>query len=180
MSGNLQNKYENEAIAKLKEEFEIKNLMAIPKVEKVVLNMGLAEALSSKDVMEKAIDQLSTIAGQRPRITKAKKAISTFKLREGDQIGLMVTLRGKMAWNFLEKLIAVVMPRMRDFRGLSENKFDRVGNYSLGITEQILFPEIDYAKIDKIRGLVATIVIKNSDQKKSKRLMELLGVPFAR
>lgn len=175
---NLQEKYQKESLPKLKEEFGLKNDLAAPTIEKIVLNMGLAEAMGSQDVLEKAGEQLSTIAGQKPKVTTAKKAISTFKLRQGDKIGLMVTLRSKKAWNFLEKLINIVLPRMRDFRGLSEGNFDKAGNYSLGITEQILFPEVDYAKIDKIRGLVITIVIKNSDQQKSKKLMELLGAPF--
>lgn len=175
---NLKDKYKKETLPKLKEEFDLKNDLAAPYLEKIVLNMGLSEALGSKDVLEKAIDQLSTIAGQRAKITTAKKAISSFKLREGDKIGVKVTLRKKKAWDFLEKLVNIVMPRMRDFRGLSELKFDKAGNYSLGLTEQILFPEIDYAKVDRIRGLVITLVIKNSDSAKSKRLMELLGVPF--
>ncbi|OGD86407.1 50S ribosomal protein L5 [Candidatus Curtissbacteria bacterium RIFCSPHIGHO2_01_FULL_41_11] len=175
---NLQTKYKQEIMPKLKQEFNLKNDLAIPYVEKVVVNMGIAEAKDNKDILTKVDEQLATITGQKPKITRAKAAISTFKLREKDPIGMMVTLRGKKAWIFLEKLIAIVMPRMRDFRGLQTNKFDKMGNYSLGITEQILFPEIDYAKIDKIRGLVVSIVIKNSDPEKSKKLMELLGVPF--
>ncbi|HSX19095.1 MAG TPA: 50S ribosomal protein L5 [Candidatus Saccharimonadales bacterium] len=175
---NIVDKYKKEVMPKLKEEFSLKNDMAVPYIEKIVLNMGLAEASSSKDVLEKATDQLATIAGQKPRITTAKKAISSFKLREGDKIGLMVTLRDKKAWSFMQKFVAIVMPRMRDFRGLNETKFDKAGNYSIGITEQILFPEIDYSKIDKIRGLVISFVIKKSDPAKSKRFMELLGVPF--
>lgn len=167
-----------EALAKIKEEFQLKNDLAAPYIEKIVLNMGLAEAMSNKETLQKARDQLATISGQKPKITTAKKAIAAFKLREGDQIGLAVTLRKNKAWSFLEKFIKVVMPRMRDFRGLSETNFDKAGNYSLGITEQILFPEIDYSKIDKIRGLVITFVIKNSNPQKSKKLLELLGAPF--
>jgi large subunit ribosomal protein L5 len=174
----LQEKYKKEALPKLKEEFGFTNDLAAPIIEKIVLNMGLAEAASSKEVLEKATDQLGTIAGQKPKVTRAKKAISSFKLRQDDQIGLMVTLRKKKAWNFLEKFINIVMPRMRDFRGLSQTNFDKDGNFSLGISEQILFPEIDYSKIDKIRGLVITLRIKNSNQEKSKKLLELLGVPF--
>ena len=171
-------KYKEEIIPKLKEEFKITNELALPIIEKVVLNMGVAEAKDTKEIITKVQEQLATIAGQKPKVTRAKAAISTFKLRENDPIGIMVTLRGKKAWDFLEKLIAIVMPRMRDFRGLPTSKFDRFGNYSLGITEQILFPEIDYAKIDKVRGLVASIVIKNGSPEKSKKFMELLGVPF--
>ena len=170
--------YLDEVTPKLKEEFDLKNNLALPKLEKIVLNMGVAEGINSKDVLEKVKEQLSQIAGQRPRITLAKKAISTFKLKKNDPIGVMVTLRGKRAWQFLEKFIKIVLPRMRDFRGLPDSKFDKFGNYSLGIAEQILFPEVDYSKIDKLRGLVLTIVIKNSDPKKSKKMLELLGAPF--
>lgn len=177
---NLFDKYQKEAVPKLKEEFSLKNNLALPRIEKVVVNMGLADALSSKDVFDKTMEQLAQITGQKPQRTKARESISNFKLRKGDPIGLRVTLRGKKAWNFFEKLIAIVLPRMRDFRGVPETKFDKAGNYSLGITEQIIFPEIDYSKVDKIRGLVTTVVVKNSDKEKSKRLFELLGVPFRR
>ena len=175
---SLYQKYQEEVLPKLKEEFGISNNLASPKIEKIVLNAGVAEAISAKDVLEKVKEQLSTISGQMPRITLAKKSISAFKLKEKDAIGVMVTLRGKRAWNFLERFIAIVIPRIRDFRGLSKEKFDRAGNYSIGLSEQILFPEIDYAKIDKIRGLVITVVIKNSDTQKSQKLLELLGAPF--
>ena len=174
---NLLSKYK-ESRPKLKEEFGLKNELAAPTLEKIVLNASVVDAISNKEILEKVKDQLATISGQRPRVTLARKSISSFKLKKNDQIGVMVTLRRKRAWHFLEKLISVVLPRMRDFRGLDETKFDRFGNYSLGIREQILFPEIDYAKIDKIRGLVVTIVIKNSDQEKSQKFLELLGVPF--
>ncbi len=177
---NLFTKYQKEIIPKLKEEFNLKNDLKAPNIAKIVLNMGVADALSSKDILEKMKDQLAQIAAQKPATTKARESISNFKLRKGDAIGLMVTLRGKKAWHFLEKLISIVLPRMRDFRGVSDTKFDKAGNYSLGITEQILFAEIDYSKVDKIRGLVTTIVVKNSDPAKSKRLFELLGVPFSK
>ena len=170
--------YNNEVVKKLKEEFKITNDLAVPKIEKIVINTSIVDALSNKEVVEKAGAQIADIAGQKPRLTRAKQAISNFKLRKGDPIGLMVTLRNKKAWFFLEKLIAIVAPRMRDFRGVSEIKFDKFGNYNLGITEQILFSEIDYAKIEKIRGLVVTIVVKNSNPQMSKKLLELLGLPF--
>lgn len=170
--------YRNEAMPTMMKEFGQKNKHALPKIEKIVLNTGAAEAISSKDVLEKIKEQMAIIAGQAPRVTLAKKSISTFKLKQKDPIGVMVTLRGIKAWDFLEKFANIVAPRIRDFRGLSEEKFDHMGNYSLGITEQILFPEIDYSKIDKIRGLVITFVIKNSDKDKSKKLMELLGLRF--
>ncbi|MDP2632219.1 MAG: 50S ribosomal protein L5 [Candidatus Curtissbacteria bacterium] len=178
MMTNLQTKYQNEIMPKLKDEFDIKNNLAIPSIEKIVINMGMAEAKDNKDVIVKVDEQLATIAGQKPKITRAKEAISTFKLRENDPIGMMVTLRGKKAWTFLEKLTALVLPRIRDFRGLSTSTFDKRGNFNMGMTEQILFPEIDYAKIDKVRGLVVSIVVKNSNPEKSKKLLELLGMPF--
>ena len=175
---SLQMKYKEEVLPKLKEEFDLKNDLSCPRLEKIVVNMGLADSLANKEVLQKASQQLATITGQKPKVTQAHAAISNFKLRKGDQIGAMVTLRGKRAWHFLEKLIGIIMPRMRDFRGLSENKFDNASNYSLGLAEQILFPQIDYSKIDKVRGLVVTIVIKNSNKNKSKRFLELLGAPF--
>ncbi len=175
---SLYKKYQDEALPKLKEEFGIKNSLAAPRIEKVVLNIGVAEAITAKDVLDKVKAQLATITGQMPRVTLAKKSISSFKLKEKDPIGVMVTLRGKKAWNFLERFFAVVLPRIRDFRGLPKEKFDHAGNYSLGLAEQILFPEIDYSKIDKIRGLVVTIVVKNSQKGKSERLLELLGARF--
>ncbi len=177
---SLFGRYKDEIVPKLQEEFNLGNSLSLPTIEKIVLNMGLAEALSNKDVLEKAKEQLATIAGQRPVVRKARKSISSFKLIEGDPIGVMVTLRGKRAWQFLEKFIAIVIPRVRDFRGLLLSKFDQSGNYSLGLTEQIIFPEVDYSKIDKARGLVVTIAVKNSNKQKSHRLFELLGIPFSK
>lgn len=174
----LKEKYQKEALPKLKEEFGLKNDLSCPTLEKIVLNMGLADALTNKDVIVSAKSQLAQIAGQIPKVTCAKAAISNFKLRAGDPIGVMVTLRGKRAWSFLTKLASIVLPRMRDFRGLDSSKFDKFGNYNLGLEEQILFPQIDYSKIDKIRGLVVSIVFANSSPEKSKKLMELLGFPF--
>ena len=175
---NLNKRYQEEALPKLKEEFGLSNDLAAPRIEKIVINTSAAEAISNKEVLEKIKDQLAAIAGQKPAARLAKKSISSFKLKEKDPIGVMVTLRGKKAWYFLEKLIRIVIPRMRDFRGLAPSSFDMFGNYSLGIDEQILFPEIGYSKIDKIRGLVITIVIRNSNMQKSQRLFELLGIPF--
>ena len=170
--------YQNEIVPKLKEEFKSTNDMALPKVVKVVVNVGAAEALTSKDVLDKIKEQIATITGQAPRITLAKKSISTFKLKEKDPIGVMVTLRNQKAWNFLETLAKIVAPRIRDFRGLSDEKFDAKGNYSFGMTEQSLFPQLEYSKIDKTRGLVITVVIQNGSPEKSKILLELLGLPF--
>jgi len=171
-------KYQKEVVPKLKEEFNLKNDLALPVLEKIVINAGIADAITNKEVIDKVKDQLAAISGQKPKVTKAKKAISSFKLKQGDIIGMAVTLRGKRAWHFLEKLISIVLPRMRDFRGVNQSKFDKFGNYTFGFTEQIIFPEIDYSKIDKIRGLSATIVVKKSDIEKSKRFFELLGLPL--
>lgn len=175
---SLLDKYTKETGPQLMKEFNISNPHSTPIISKVVLNVGAAEALSDKGVLEKIKDQLASISGQAPRVTLAKKSISTFKLRAKDPIGVMVTLRGKKAWDFLEKLAFIVMPRMRDFRGLPISKFDRFGNYNYGITEQIIFPEIEYSKVDKVRGLVVSVIIKNSNPEKSKRLLELLGFKF--
>ena len=175
---NILSIYNKEIVPKLKEEFKISNTLEIPRIEKVVINIGAAESLTAKDVLEKIKEQLAIISGQKPKITIAKKSISTFKLKQNDQIGAMVTLRGKKAWDFLDKFITIVIPRIRDFRGLSRDKFDNSGNYSLGIAEQSIFPHLEYSKIDKARGLVVTIVIKNGSKEKSPRLFELLGLPF--
>src|SRR3989344_4102952 len=175
---NLNIKYREEIIPKLKEEFKIKNELALPCIEKIVINVSAAEALQNKEVLAKIKEQLAIISGHAPTITLAKKSISTFKLKAKDPIGVMVTLRGKKAWDFLEKLIYIVIPRIRDFRGMQDDKFDRMGNYSFGITEQTLFPYLDYSKVDKVRGMVVTIVVKKSDPKKSKRMLEFLGMPF--
>ncbi len=177
---SLQSTYKDTVAPTLMGEFGVKNIFALPRIEKVVINVGAAEALSSKEVLAKIKEQIAVIAGQEPRVTEAKKSISTFKLKEGDPIGVMVTLRGKKAWDFLDKFGKIVAPRIRDFRGLPDDKFDAHGNYSFGMTEQILFPQIDYSKVDKVRGLVFTIVIKNSNREKSKRLLELLGLPFVK
>lgn len=176
--GNLYSKFQEEVMPKLKEEFELANNLSMPKIEKVVINMGMADALTGKDVIDKVTEQMSLISGQKPKLTKAKKAISSFKLKQGDIIGAKVTLRGKRAWQFLEKFISVAIPRLRDFRGISPSNFDKYGNYTFGLSEQIIFPEIDYAKIDKIRGLMVTISIKNTNPEKSRRLLELLGLPL--
>lgn len=175
---NLNIKYREEVVPKLKEEFGIKNELALPSIEKIVVNVGAAEALQNKEVLGKIKEQLAIISGHAPTITLAKKSISTFKLKAKDPIGVMVTLRGKKAWDFLEKLINIVIPRIRDFRGMHDNKFDKIGNYSFGLAEQTLFPYLEYSKVDKVRGLVISIVVKKSDPEKTKKMFELLGVPF--
>lgn len=175
---NLQKKYQQQVMPKLKEEFNVKNSLALPFIEKVVVNAGTSDALQNREVLPKVKEYLAQITGQMPKITSAKKSISSFKLRAGDQIGAVVTLRGKKAWDFLEKLISVVAPRMRDFRGMPDDKFDNAGNYSLGFVEHTIFPGVDLSKVDKPRGLVVSIVVKKSDKQKSKRMLELLGLPF--
>ena len=154
------------------------NGMAVPKIARVVVNVGLKEAAHDKGVLEKTVEQMTTISGQKPKVTRAKKSIANFKLREGDPVGVMVTLRGKRMYDFLMKLINIVLPRVRDFQGVSTQAFDRAGNYTLGLTEQIVFPEIDYAKVDKIRGLEITIVTNAGDAKIARRMLELIGMPF--
>lgn len=149
-----------------------------PKITKVVLNIGLKEAVTDKGVLAKASDQLAAIAGQKPKVTRAKISIANFKVRQGDPVGLTVTLRGKRMQDFVTKLITIVLPRVRDFHGVPGTAFDKKGNYTLGFTEQIVFPEIDYAKIDKIRGLEVTLVTSATNPEQSRKLLELLGIPF--
>jgi large subunit ribosomal protein L5 len=175
---NLQERYQQDIREKLQKEFGLDNLLAVPKVKKVVISMGLGEATQDKKIIEKAAEDLTAITGQKPKVTKARQSISTFKLRKGEPIGLMVNLRGKRMYNFLEKLFRIVLPRLRDFKGLSKKGFDGRGNYSLGIKEQIVFPEVDYAKIDKIRGLEVTIVTNSKDNQQAERLLAELGMPF--
>jgi len=175
---NLEEKYRQEIRPKLTKEFALTNVLAVPSVVKVVLNIGLGQASQDKNLIDKAAEDLKTITGQKPRVNKARLAIDGFKIRKNDPIGLMVTLRGKRMYDFLEKLVKIVLPRLRDFKGVSNSGFDGRGNYNLGLSEQIVFPEIDYAKIDKIRGLQVTIVTNARDNQKAKRLLEELGVPF--
>lgn len=170
--------YMNECVPSLKEEFGYQNAMEIPQIRKIVLNMGLGEAVQNPKIVEGAAEELTSISGQKAVITKAKKSIATFKLREGMPIGCRVTLRGDRMYDFLSKLVNIALPRVRDFRGLSPKAFDGRGNYSLGITEQIIFPEIDYDKIDKIKGLNITIVTSAKTDEEGRALLRLLGMPF--
>ena len=176
--GTLKDMYINECVPALKEEFGYSNAMQIPQVKKIVLNMGLGEAVQNPKIVDGAAEELGRIAGQKAIITKAKKSIATFKLREGMPIGCCVTLRGDKMYDFLSKLVNIALPRVRDFRGLSPKGFDRRGNYSMGVTEQIIFPEIDYDKIDKIKGLNITIVTSANTDKEGFSLLKNLGMPF--
>lgn len=174
----LKERYEKEIAPKLQEQFGFKNPYEIPRLEKIVLNMGLGEAIQNMKIMDTAVEELKAIAGQKPVITRAKKSIAAFKLREGMPIGCMVTLRRQRMWDFLNKLVNIALPRVRDFRGISGKAFDGNGNYSLGIKEHIIFPEIDYDKIDKIKGLNVSIVTSATTDEEGKALLKLLGMPF--
>lgn len=174
----LQQHYLEVVVPALKQEFGYTNTMAVPKITKVVVNIGLKEAAHDKGVLERASEQLGIITGQKAKITRAKTSIANFKLREGDPVGLTVTLRGPRMYDFMTKLFQIVLPRVRDFQGVSTTAFDRAGNYTLGLSEQIVFPEIDYSKIDKIRGLEITFVNSAGEIPAAKRLLELMGMPY--
>ena len=174
----LKDKYTNEVQAKLGEEYGIKNRYALPKVEKIVLSVGLGEAKDDQGVLDKVIQYFTAISGQKPVTTYAKKSIAAFKVTKGQPVGVMVTLRGGKMYSFLDKLINIVLPKVRDFKGISETAFDSMGNLNLGIREQIIFPEVDYKTVDKTRGLGVTIVTTSTDQQQGKKLLELLGIPF--
>lgn len=176
----LKDKYLNDAKPKLKEEFKLLNDMAVPGIKKVVVNMGIAEAKDNAGVLDKAKINLASISGQQPVVTKAKKSIAAFKLAAGNPIGLKVTLRGDKMYIFLDKLINIVLPKVRDFRGVSTDGFDGQGNYNLGLREQIIFPEVDYKNVDKPRGMQITITTSAPDKEQGKRLLELIGMPFTK
>lgn len=175
---DLKDKFKKEVAKKLKEELGIKNPMAVPMLSKIVVNMGVKDVLSDKKNLEKASLVLSQITGQKPKITKAKKSISSFKLREGEEIGLMVTLRGKRMYDFFEKLVKVVLPRLRDFHGIKKTSFDKHGNYSFGFSEYTVFTEIDQGKVDKIQGLEVSIVTTAINDDHGYALLKILGMPF--
>ena len=174
----LKSEYFNQVVPEMMKEFSFTNKLKTPIVEKVVVNIGLGEALSSSNVIEAAKNDLQLITGQRPIEKKAKKSVANFKLREGQVIGLSVTLRSNNMWYFLDRLLNIALPRVRDFRGVSNKSFDGNGNYSLGLSEQVMFPEIDYNEIDKLRGLQINIVTTTYNDSESKKLLELLGMPF--
>lgn len=162
----------------LQKDLKIKNLMAVPKLSKIVINMGLGEAVKDKGIIDEFESQLTAIAGQKPRRNKARQSVAGFNLREGQVIGLSVTLRGQRMYDFFEKFVRIVLPRMRDFRGVPLKSFDGQGNYSIGISEQIVFPEVDYSKVKKVKGLEIAFVTTAKENKNAKRLLELLGMPF--
>jgi len=170
--------YDETVVPKLKEKFNYTNTMQIPKIEKIVINMGLGEAIHNIKIIDSAVEELKQISGQQPVVTRAKKSIASFKLREGMPIGCMVTLRKKRMYDFLNKLVNVALPRVRDFRGISGKAFDGAGNYSLGVKEQLIFPEIEYDKIDKIKGLNVSIVTTAKTNEEGKELLKLMGMPF--
>ncbi len=170
--------YEEEVAPKLTETFGYKNAMQVPKLKKIVLNMGLGEAIQNIKILDSAVEELKAISGQKPVITRAKRSIAAFKLREGMPIGCMVTVRREKMYDFFSKLVNIALPRVRDFRGISGKAFDGRGNYSLGIKEQLIFPEIDYDKIDKIKGLNITIVTSAETDEEGKLLLKLMGMPF--
>ncbi len=180
MAHYLKEHYQKEAVPALMKEFGLSNVMQVPKLEKIVFNVGVGEALDNAKALDAAVDDVSVITGQRPIITKARKSIASFKLREGRSIGVKVTLRGEKMWSFLDRLMNVALPRTRDFRGVSPNSFDGRGNFTVGVHEQLIFPEVDYDKIDKIRGFEVTVVTTAPDDQQGRRLLQLLGMPFAR
>ena len=174
----LKERYEKDVIPALKKEFGYDNVMAIPKVEKIDVNMGMGEATQNAKIVDDGVDELGKVTGQKPVVTRAKKSIAQFKVRQGMPIGTMVTLRGERMWEFLDRLIAVALPRVRDFRGVSPRGFDGRGNYTLGLKDQLLFPEIDYMKVDKARGMNISVVTTAQTDEESRKLLQLLGMPF--
>ena len=176
----LLRRYREEVVPQLKKDLGLKSVSEVPRIEKIVLNMGLGEAIQNNKVLEAAVSELGTIAGQKPVITRAKKSISNFKLREGMAIGAMVTLRRNRMWEFLDRLISLTLPRVRDFKGVSDKAFDGRGNYTLGLKEQIIFPEVDYDKVERVRGLNISIVTTAENDEQGRALLEALGVPFRR
>jgi large subunit ribosomal protein L5 len=178
MAARLKEKYTKEIKQQLQKELGLENAMAVPRLEKIVINMGLGEATQNVKIMDPLIADLGAIAGQKPVITKAKKSIAAFKLREGMPIGAMVTLRGDAMYEFLDRLISIALPRVRDFRGVSSKSFDGRGNYTLGLRDQLIFPEIDYSKVDKIKGMNVTIVTSARDDNGARTLLKYFGMPF--
>ena len=178
MNARLKAKYQKEVIPALQKEFGYKNVMAVPKIEKVVVNMGLGEATANAKIIDTGADELARITGQKPVTRRAKKSIAAFKVRKGMPVGTMVTLRGERMWEFLDRLMTIALPRVRDFKGVSPRGFDGRGNYTLGLRDQLLFPEIDYMKVDKARGMNISVVTTAKTDEESRKLLQLLGMPF--
>ncbi len=174
----LKEKYQKEVVPALTKEFGYKNVMAVPKVQKVVVNMGLGEATSNAKLVDVGADELARITGQKPVTRKAKKSIAAFKVRKGQPIGTMVTLRGARMWEFLDRLVSIALPRVRDFKGVSPKGFDGRGNYTLGLRDQLLFPEIDYMKVDKARGMNVSVVTTAKTDQEARKLLQFMGMPF--
>ena len=174
----LRDKYQQEVVAALRKEFGYKNVMAVPRIEKVVVNMGLGEATANAKLVDVGSDELARITGQKPVTRRAKKSVSQFKVRKGQPIGTMVTLRGPRMWDFLDRLMSIALPRVRDFKGVSPKGFDGRGNYTLGLKDQLLFPEIDYMKVDKARGMNVSVVTTAKTDEEARRLLQLIGMPF--
>jgi large subunit ribosomal protein L5 len=179
VSGQLRQRYRDEVVPALMREFGYGNPMQVPRLAKVVVNTGMGEALQNAKALDAAVGDLATITGQKPIVTRAKRSIAQFRLRAGNPIGIKVTMRGERMWDFLERLTTVALPRIRDFRGVPSRSFDGRGNYSLGLREQLAFPEIDYDKVDRVRGLEISIITTARTDEESKRLLELLGMPFS-
>jgi large subunit ribosomal protein L5 len=178
MSARLREKYQKEVVPALKKEFGYKNIMAVPKIEKVVVNMGLGEATSNAKLVDVGADELARITGQKPVTRRSKKSIAAFKVRKGMPVGAMVTLRGERMWEFLDRLMTIALPRVRDFKGVSPKGFDGRGNYTLGLRDQLLFPEIDYMKVDKARGMNVSVVTTAKTDEEARKLLQFIGMPF--
>ena len=178
MAARLREKYKSEIAPALQREFGYKNAMQIPKLDKITINMGLGEAIANSKIVDVAVNELAAVAGQKPVVTKARKSIAAFKLREGMNIGAMVTLRGDRMYEFLDRLTAIVLPRVRDFRGISGKSFDGRGNYTLGLRDQVIFPEIDFGKVDKARGMNICITTTATTDEEGRALLRLFGMPF--
>jgi large subunit ribosomal protein L5 len=174
----LRERYRSEIIAKLMERFGYKNRMQVPRLEKIVVNVGLGEATANPKLIDNAVQEITAITGQKPIVRKAKKSIANFKLREGQAVGVMVTLRRERMWEFLDRLVCIALPRVRDFRGVSSRGFDGAGNYTLGLKEQIVFPEVNFDKVEKVKGMNITVVTTAQTDEEAKQLLAFLGMPF--
>jgi large subunit ribosomal protein L5 len=178
MPPRLKEKYQKEVAPALQQQFGYRNVMQVPRITKIAVNVGLGEALQDANALDRATEQIAAITGQKPVVTRAKRSIANFRLRAGNPIGVAATLRGDRMWEFLDRLVAAALPRIRDFQGLNPNAFDGRGNYSLGLREQLIFPEVDYDRVDKVRGLQVTIVTTAKTDEEGRRLLELIGMPF--